>query len=104
MKILAVERKLPGATIDDFKQYGKAEAKRAWELYQQGIIREMYFDRDRHVAVLILECESLDAARETLATLPLVEHGLITFDLTALVPYDGFARLFADGSVSGNHS
>lgn len=30
-----------------------------------------------------------------LDTLPLVERGLITFELIALTPCDGFARLFA---------
>lgn len=94
MKILALERELPDATPDRFQQYSRAEAIRVWELYQQGIVREFYFRADRSEAVLILECESADAAQRALATLPLVKQGLITFELVPLKAYPGFARLF----------
>ncbi len=94
MKILALEREVPGTPADAFAPYLKAEALRAWELVQAGVIRELYFDRDQHTAVLMLECADLDAAQAALATLPLVAAGLITFELIALVPYSGFARLF----------
>ncbi|MFZ5878358.1 MAG: muconolactone Delta-isomerase family protein [Chloroflexota bacterium] len=94
MKILAIEHELPGATAEGFQQHARAEAARAWELHQQGIIRELYFRADRDEAVLVLECESVDAARAALSSLPLVEHGLIHFELIPLTAYPGFARLF----------
>jgi len=72
----------------------KAEAHRVWELYQSGVLREIYFRGDRAHAVLILECGSLDEARAVLDTLPLVKTGLIAFEVTALLPYPGLARLF----------
>ncbi|MFN8595774.1 MAG: superoxide dismutase [Anaerolineae bacterium] len=95
MKILALERDQSGLTDADFQPHLKAEAARAWELHQDGVIRELYFDPREHTAVLMLECASLEDAQAALATLPLVEHGLIEFELIPLVPYDGFARLFA---------
>jgi len=95
MKILALEREREGLTAQDFAPYLKAEAQRLWELVQAGIVRETYFDRDQHTAVLMLECGDADAARSALATLPLVQAGLISFDLIPLVAYSGFARLFA---------
>jgi hypothetical protein len=94
MKILAIEHELPGAAPAAFQLYARAEALRAWELHQQGHIRELYFRADRPEAVLVLECASLEEARACLATLPLVEHGLIEFELIPLVAYPGFARLF----------
>jgi muconolactone delta-isomerase len=94
MKILALEHELPGGTTKKFQQHARAEAFRAWELHQQGIIRELYFRADRNEAVLVLECEDVESARRILATLPLVEHGLITFELIPLKAYPGFARLF----------
>jgi muconolactone delta-isomerase len=94
MKILAIEHELPNATAEQFQQRAHAEALRAWELHQQGIIRELYFRDDRNEAVLVLECDDLETARQILATLPLVEHGLITFELIPLKAYPGFARLF----------
>jgi len=94
MKILALEHELTGATAERFQQYSRAEAARVWELYQQGIIRELYFRDDRNEAALVLECEDVESARRALATLPLVEQGLITFELIPLKAYPGFARLF----------
>jgi muconolactone delta-isomerase len=94
MKILALEHELPGGTVEKFQQYARDEAFRAWELYQQGIIREMYFRADRNEAVLVLECDDAESAHQVLASLPLVEHGLITFELIPLTAYPGFARLF----------
>lgn len=81
MKILAIERELPGAAVGAFSPHLKPEAYRVWELYQAGIIREMYFDPERRQAVLVLECASIVEAGQYLSTLPLVKQGLITFDL-----------------------
>jgi muconolactone delta-isomerase len=95
VKILAIEHELPSATPEDFQRYTQAEAARAWVLHQEGLIRELYFRADRPEAVLVLECPDLAAAQGVLATLPLVQHGLITFELIPLAAYPGFARLFA---------
>ena len=97
MKILAIEHELPGVTSTDFTpELAKAEAARAWELYQTGLLRELYFCRDHSSAVLMLECADVAAAEEILNTLPLVKAGLITFELLPLIPYPGFARLFGE--------
>jgi len=96
MKILAFEVEKPGLSTADYAPHLKAEAQRAWDLQQAGLIRELYFRADQHTAVLVLECPTLEDAQAALDTLPLVEHGLITFDLIPLKPYDGFARLFAE--------
>lgn len=96
MKILALEKEIPGVTDDQFTPaLLKTEAARAWELQQAGIIRELYLRQDRYEAVLILECQDVEEAKSILATLPLVQSGLITFEVIPLIPYDGFARLFS---------
>ena len=95
MKILALESETPGVTAEDFAPHLDAEAARAWELHQAGIIRELYFRQDRAEAVLVLECNDVQEAEAVLGTLPLVQAGLITFELIPLRPYPGFARLFA---------
>lgn len=96
MKILAIERENPSAAPEQFRQHARAEAARAWELHQQGVIRELYFRADRSEAVLVLECPDVESARRVLATLPLVASGLIEFELIPLVAYPGFARLFGE--------
>lgn len=97
MKILAMEKDVPGAAGDRMRPHLQAEALRAWELYQAGIFREMYFTADgNHNAVIIMECRDVGEAADVLDTLPLVKEGLIRFEAVALEPYSGFARLFAD--------
>lgn len=97
MKILALEKEILGVTSEDFEPHLKSEATRVWELYQAGVLRELYFRQDRAEAVLVLECVDVEEANEVLNTLPLVGAGLITFDLIPLKPYPGLARLFAEG-------
>ena len=94
MKILAMEVEVEGVKPRQYEPYLKVEAQHVWELYQNGVIRELYFRADRSEAVLMLECANMDEAKEILASLPLVEAGLITFEIIPLVPYPGFARLF----------
>jgi muconolactone delta-isomerase len=96
MKILALEIGVSGVRDEQFTlELLVAEAQRAWELYQEGTIRELYFRQDQYEAVLVLECEDSTEAQRVIDSLPLVKAGLIGFTLLPLVPYDGFARLFA---------
>lgn len=94
MKILAMEVETEGTRPEQYQPFLKTEARHIWELYQSGLLREFYFRADRPEAVLILECEDAREAQHILSTLPLVEAGLIHFDLIPLAPYPGFARLF----------
>jgi len=96
MKILAMEIEVKGVQPEQFQPHLKAEAQGVWDLYQNGLMRELYFRADRSDAVQILECANVKAAKQILASLPLVEAGLITFDIIPLVPYPGFARLFGE--------
>lgn len=98
MKIIALERPVPGAADEDFTpELLREEATRAWELHQSDAIRELYFRADREEAVLVLEAPDVAAARKILEQLPLVRAGLLDFDLVPLKSYPGFARLFGAG-------
>jgi hypothetical protein len=94
VKIIAIERDTPGMATEQFIPYLKAEAAKVWELYQNGIVRELYFRQDLSNAVLVMECASVNEAWAVLEQLPMVQAGLIDFDLIPLRPYPGFARLF----------
>ena len=95
MKFLALEREFPNATAEAFRPLLKGEARAVWELQQSGALREIYFNANQHTAVLVLESSDIETAHQLLASLALVQSGLITFDVIPLVPYDGYARLFA---------
>ena len=105
MKIVALEREIKGITDEQLQPHLRAEAARVWELYQTGVLREIYFTQDTQCAVLVLECSNA-AARALLESLPLVRHGLIEFEMHPLVPYPGFSRLFEnaaeDSAEQGN--
>jgi len=65
-----------------------------WKLYQEGFIRGFYFRQDQSKAVLTMKCTNGEEACMVLDSLPLVQEGLIAFDLIPLIPYSGFSRLF----------
>ena len=86
MKILALEKEVPGVNDGQFTDdILKAEARKAWELYQFAVLRELYFSADMHEAVLVLECESADEGRRQLSELPLMRAGLLDFQVIPLV-------------------
>ncbi len=93
MKFLAIEHEKKGITAEDFAPYLEQETKKVWELHQNSIIREIYFN-ERHSAVIILECKNSKEAKILLDSLPLVKNRLISFEIMALLPYSGYSRLF----------
>ena len=70
-----------------------AEARRAWELHEAGVISAMYWRTDRRDVVIELDAAHEDEARAALATLPFVALGGISFELIGLRPYDGWRGL-----------
>jgi hypothetical protein len=96
MKILAMEIGVTDVKPEHYQPHLKAEARRVWELYQTGTIRESYFRADRPNAVLMLECTDVGEAGQILQSLPLVQAGLIAFEIIPLIAYPGFARLFGE--------
>src|SRR5450759_833963 len=90
-----VDSTFPGFSSAEAADLGRAEARRAWELHQAGIVREISFRSGVRRTVMILEAPDEDAAREALASLPFVQAGLLAFEVIGLRPYDGWARLFA---------
>lgn len=96
MKVLALEQEVTGINPDAYQPHLKAEAQQVWELQQAGILREIYFRQDQSTAVLVLECESGTEAQNVLGSLPLVQAGLITFEIIPLKAYPGFERLFGE--------
>ncbi len=98
MKILALEKDIQPIPDGQRESTLKEEAQAVWQLQQRGVIRELYFHRERPQAILMLECADVDEARTTLGSLPLVKNNYVAFELLPLAPYPGFARLFSPGS------
>ena len=67
MKILAIEKELPGTDWNIVeKEVMEQEAHDVYKLYLSGQLREHYFNEKRS-AVLILECDNKVQAQEILA-------------------------------------
>jgi len=96
MKILAIENELVGIDWDNKSKILENEARQVYKLYLLGSLREIYFNENQ-CAVLIMECGSIEQAKDLLYTLPLVVGGLIQFDLMELRPYSGFDRIIKSG-------
>ncbi len=95
MKILALAQRSAGISVDQMRPHFKAEVEAVWDLYTRGIVREFYTRADQGgPAVLTVECENIDAARQALQGLPLVEMKMINLDLIPLAPFSGLTQLF----------
>jgi len=94
MKILAIENENEGSRKEEFLLHLKSEASEVWRLYQDDVIREIYFDNENQRAILVLECKDAKEAKEKLSELPLVKEKLIQFEVIPLSPYPGYSRLF----------
>jgi len=72
----------------------KQEAKVLWNLQKKGVIRSIWFTKNTREAILIIEAEDTIRTKEIVDTFPLVEEGLISYDIVELIAYDGYERLF----------
>ena len=92
MKILAISKEVEGADWSDVTLTLEQEARRVYEMYLEGHLREICFTEDQD-AVIILECESKEESTRLLGSLPLVEKGLLRFEVMELNPYTGYERI-----------
>lgn len=95
MKILALDRPLPGATMDKYVPHLKDEVRHTWTAYKQDVVRDIYFRQDRPGVAILLECASADEAKAVVADFPLVKAGLIEFEVIPLGPFTNWELLFA---------
>lgn len=93
MKFLALEIELPGLDESAYEPHLKDEVRRVHQLYLDGILREIHFRGDKPLAVIVLECDSLESARAAIDSLPLVKLNLIAFEVFPLQPYPGWGWL-----------
>lgn len=93
MRYLAIEQDVDGVTPAQMKPWLQEEAHAVWRLQQADALREIWFTTPDRRAVLLLECADELAAQAALNSLPLVRERCIRFEVLALRPYDGLARI-----------
>jgi hypothetical protein len=75
-------------------QHGREELRALWQLYSDGLVREMYSPGGPG-AVLILESDSIQTAATGLASLPLIQSKTMTLELVPLHPFKPLEMLFS---------
>ena len=80
MKVLVIGH----LTGNDIRPYLEAEGRAVAELRAEGLIRDVFLKADRTGPILLLNNATAEQARERLASLPFIEHDLVTFDYIEL--------------------
>ena len=80
MMVLAVSR-----NTGDPAAHLQAETARMAELQQAGLVELMLLKADWSGVVLLLRTSDLTAARAAVESLPLVTHGITSFELTEII-------------------
>ncbi|MEM1138547.1 MAG: hypothetical protein AAGB03_10025 [Pseudomonadota bacterium] len=83
----------PGKSPDDLGPHAKGEAAAAWELTKSGILRNLLLREDKPGAYLMMEAKDEAEVKAALDTLPFVQHGLLTIEISPVGPYAGFELL-----------
>jgi hypothetical protein len=95
MRILAIDRPLPGATPEKYHPHLLDEVRHSWQGFKNGPVRDIYFRQDRPGVVIFLECTSVEEAKKILAEYPLVKAGVIEFEAIPFGPFTNWELLFA---------
>lgn len=95
MKILCLDRPLPGATFEKYQPHLLDEIRQTWSAYTNGVIREIYFRQDRPGVAIIAEGACVEEVKKVFADFPLVKNGLIEIEAIPLGPFVNWQFLFA---------
>jgi muconolactone delta-isomerase len=89
MQVVAIVRRRTETYSDEqFAPMLEPEAQAIRTLYAQGVVRGVWSREDTLGAVVLLEAESLAAAREIVATFPLVQRDMA--EVQMLIPIKGY--------------
>ncbi len=95
MKILVLPKRRDGVPVETMQPHFVAEIQAVWDLYTQGVVRELYTRADQPgAAILTVESPSVEEAQKNLARLPLVEMNMLDLDFIPLAPFTNLSRLF----------
>jgi muconolactone delta-isomerase len=85
-------RDLDRFSEDDFAEHIEAEIARARRLYDQRVFRTLWGREGRKGVVILMEAESLEAARALWDSMPFVQKKMVRVEIYPLVSYWGFAE------------
>lgn len=95
MRFVSICRPVDGAGMEQFQPYLEAEVRYGWDNYKNGTFREIYFRQDVLGVVVMVEADSLNAARAAVENFPLARAGLVSFETIPVGPFTNWEMLFA---------
>jgi hypothetical protein len=96
MKFFAIIDVADDAPIEAIRIGLREELRQSWALFLDGTLREAYATEQPTRIVFVLETNSADEAASHLGRLPMIEAGIITFQLIELRPFANWSLLFAN--------
>lgn len=92
MKIFAIASPKAALTPDALKPHMPAEVQHTLQLYLDGKVEQFWF-QEKAGPIFLMNANSVDDAKATLATLPLVANGLMGYDVLPVGPLMPLGRL-----------
>jgi len=95
VKLLAIMRPRDGVDVRaEVMRHADAELRALWQLYRDGVVREMYSPGGPG-ALLILEAGSVKEAERALGAMPLLADGIMGLEVIELRPFGALEMLFS---------
>jgi hypothetical protein len=85
MKIFAIASASSALTPDELKRHLPDEVPATLRLYLDGKVEQFWF-RENAGPIFLMNVESVEQAKETLGTLPLVADGLMSYEFMPVTP------------------
>ena len=85
MKVFAIATAKPSFTPDKIQEYMPAEVRATVQHYLDGTIEQFWF-REKLGPIFLLNVESIEKAKQSLAELPLVANDLMTYEVFPVTP------------------
>ncbi|GGA29416.1 hypothetical protein [Dyella nitratireducens] len=92
MKVMAIAVPQVALTPDVLKPYMSDEVPHTLQLYLDGKVEQFWFV-EKSGPIFLMNVESIDQAKATINTLPLVTAGLMAYDLKPVGPLIPLGRL-----------
>ncbi|WP_376098995.1 hypothetical protein ACE7GA_10040 [Roseomonas sp. CCTCC AB2023176] len=93
MRIFATSKPTPAATEAALMADMEEELAAGRRFYEEGLILQAYMDPAYKRTFMVLEAESVEAAKARFDTYPQVARGLIAFDYTPLIGMPAIAQV-----------
>jgi len=90
MKFFVIGMRNPKYAPEEFAPHLAVESRRGRQLYADNTLREIHSRTDGKGAVLVFEAVDQAAVEAAMDSLPLVQKGMLDYEIHGVQPYRGF--------------